>query len=257
MAEKRAPAASPGGKRRILRSQDSFSEPPRKSPLALGESHLGVDLGNLALTSSMQQKWRVSPFHVAPDATMRNVDTLGDASNLVDDFHMPVDGECSGVKHEGNRFSEQYPSTNMAQTQLQPPSQARRRSSIDILDDFKMTRRRSSCKPGFKPAEPLISVTEDEEQAKEAALAMVSSPLLTRSISAEGFGPGAFLDQRQDTQALLFDSTPDLTIEENYFRFPSLRIQRRGAVCYPDLEHPLLMFNQLALETGVQVPRFN
>jgi hypothetical protein len=145
--------------------------------------------------------------------------------------------------------------------------QSRRRSSIDILDDYRSARRRSSgIKGGFK-VEPLQRVSESDERASDNPLLGMrspghppfmspftssSSPLLTRSISTEGLWGGSLRDQRQDTQALLFDSTPDLSIEENYLRFPCLRIQRRGAVCYTDLAHPLLIFP--ARETHTPTP---
>ena len=53
-----------------------------------------------------------------------------------------------------------------------------------------------------------------------------------RSISMEGYNAFDSRDRKLDTQALLFDSTPDLTEEDNYKRFPSIRVHRRGAVCY-------------------------
>ncbi|CAH1785612.1 unnamed protein product [Owenia fusiformis] len=51
-----------------------------------------------------------------------------------------------------------------------------------------------------------------------------------RCFSMEGYNGAEMREQKQDTQILLFDSTPDLTIDNP--RFPSMRNCRRGAICY-------------------------
>jgi hypothetical protein len=54
-----------------------------------------------------------------------------------------------------------------------------------------------------------------------------------RSRSADGYHAQEQREIRKDTQVLLFDSNPDLSQDDVHFsRFPSIRSQRRGAVCY-------------------------
>ena len=70
----------------------------------------------------------------------------------------------------------------------------------------------------------------------------VSRLATSRSMSIDGFDAYEERDRHQITQALLFDSTPDLTREENYTRFPSIRSQRRGAICF-ELDESLILLD--------------
>ena len=71
----------------------------------------------------------------------------------------------------------------------------------------------------------------------------VTSPL-SRSLSMDGYGIADLRGWRQEAQAFLFDSTPDLSDDASYF--PSVRSHRRGAVCYTD--KPILLLEKLHLE---------
>lgn len=151
-----------------------------------------------------------------------------------------------------------------------------RGNSKDLMDSYfamKRSRRRSSCKeitlqilqesdqqtstsPQFRTVESsrrrvsiapqlsyedVLEVIEPSERSNSLDVKDAAAGNLGRSLSADAYDAGAKFEERQETQALLFDSVPDLTNVENYDRFPTLRHYRRGAICYdPDLATDLL-----------------
>ena len=167
---------------------------------------------------------------------------------------------------------------------------------MDSYFAMKRSRRRSSCKeitlrilqedvspsspststcPQFKTIEsrrrvsiaPQLSyedVLEVQEPLEPGELEVITAATdkFGRSLSADAYDASAKQEARQETQALLFDSVPDLTDVDNYDRFPTLRHYRRGAVCYdPDLATDLL--TNLSLndddedEDGLSAPSAN
>ncbi|ELT92736.1 hypothetical protein CAPTEDRAFT_216866 [Capitella teleta] len=234
-------------KRRLLRGQGSASEPPCKSPARLFDD--GAD-----------SRFRFDSDYVS------KIGVIFAADNHLQYSSAPHPSPALGIHDMAKDTFDQGILEGMS-------CPRERRSSKDVLDHYfasrnSRSRRRSSAMEtrqgleAFLETENLKSSFEklqEEANGETAATAKpppsrkpisysrVKDTRFSRSLSAEGYDPEDLRDRKQETQALLFDSTPDLSVEENYTRFPSIRCARRGAVCY-DLQAPLVAFQGLCLE---------
>ena len=259
----RSPLSSPRGKRRILVSQDSGPDPPKKSPIrrCAEVDHDDVP-GPTADWAENVRRFcanRADPFSTGqytfggPAFASRPSDEVPESRFMSSD----VDAVSATASTQGPR----RPMLGLVG----------RGNSKDLMDCYfsqKRSRRRSSCKeitlcilpddvcpatnaPLYRTVESRRRVSIAPQLSYEDVLevqeplrskdSLDAVPHFGRSLSADAYDAGARQEARQETQALLFDSVPDLTDEENYDRFPTLRKYRRGAVCYdPDLATDLL-----------------
>lgn len=262
----RTPSPLRKNKRRLIKDQDSISEPPRKSPAA-------------GLFDEAGQRFRFDSEYVSKIG-LKEEECYSSAP-----FPSPVVGLHKEVKTEPDP-AQVISEDDKAILEAGFCKNRERRNSKDILDEYfarrtSRSRRRSSCievgllQNQTKEGDPenkgeiwqnLNLPTPVPEKVHEECEALSDTELesctkasqklsfqgrrnsrFSRSLSAEGYDPEDLRDRKQETQALLFDSTPDLTIEENYTRFPSLRSSRRGAVCY-DIHAPLVSLRALNLD---------
>lgn len=277
---------SPCGKRRIFASQDSVSEPPRKSPAAFENkqltifdfSHEHLELGDK--TPYRAPRWRsLSPRrrHRGSVAEGRSIAAaallLGQQQQqqLWPDMRLVPSGQtdmnvepsehhelCSQLDNEHQMCldpaeQDDCQSLWFQSTQplhLSPPHSAcsseALSSKMGISHNYPDVRpRSSSCKTIVLPCQPPcprapIHKATDVPLQQEYA----TWPLLWRSLSADGYDWYEQRQRRHDTAALLFASTPDLGADDDYARL----LRRRGAVCYANVQAPLLMFQHLSVD---------